>query len=70
MRIDAFLLNTELDLLELRLNILDPVMDKFVIVESTVEFSGKPKPLYFADYKERFAPWKDRSEERPCRERV
>jgi beta-1,4-mannosyl-glycoprotein beta-1,4-N-acetylglucosaminyltransferase len=60
MRVDAFLLNTESDLLELRLNILDPVMDQFVIVESTVEFSGRPKPLYFADNKERFAPWKDK----------
>ena len=62
MRIDSFLFNTELDLLELRLNVLDPVMDKFVIVESTVEFSGRPKPLYFADNKERFAPWKDKIE--------
>jgi beta-1,4-mannosyl-glycoprotein beta-1,4-N-acetylglucosaminyltransferase len=60
MRIDAFLLNTELDLLEFRLNVLDQVMDQFVIVESTVEFSGRPKPLYFADNKERFAPWKDK----------
>jgi len=60
MRIDAFLFNTELDLLEMRLNILDPVMDKFIIVESTVEFSGRPKPLYFGDNKERFAAWKDK----------
>ena len=60
MRVDSFLLNTEIDLLELRLNILDPVMDKFVIVESTVEFSGRPKPLYYGDNKERFAPWKDK----------
>ena len=59
-RIDSFLLNTEIDLLELRLNILDPVMDKFVIIESTVEFSGRPKPLYYGDNKERFAPWKDK----------
>lgn len=60
MRIDAFLFNSELDLLELRLRVLDPVMDKFVIVESTVEFSGRPKPLYFGDNQERFAPWKDK----------
>jgi len=60
MRVDAFLLNNELHILEMRLNILDPVMDRFVIVESTVEFSGRPKPLWFADNKERFAPWKDK----------
>lgn len=60
MRIDAFLFNNELDMLELRLNILDPVMDRFVIVESTLTFSGKKKPLHFADNKERFAPWKDK----------
>ncbi len=60
MRIDSFLLNNELDLLEFRLRVLDTVMDRFVIVESTVEFSGRKKPLYFADNKERFAPWKDK----------
>jgi len=60
MRVDAFLLNNELDLMEFRLNVLDPVMDRFVVVESTVEFSGRPKPLWFADNKERFAPWKDK----------
>ena len=31
MRIDAFLLNTELDLLEMRLKILDPVMDRALV---------------------------------------
>lgn len=60
MRVDSFLFNTELDLLELRLNILDPVMHKFVICESTVEFSGKPKPLYYADNQSRFVNWKDK----------
>jgi beta-1,4-mannosyl-glycoprotein beta-1,4-N-acetylglucosaminyltransferase len=60
MRVDSFLFNTELDMLELRLSILDPVMHKFVICESTVEFSGKPKPLHYLDNKDRFAPWKDK----------
>jgi len=60
MRVDAFLLNNELHILEMRLNILDPVMDQFVIVESTVEFSGRSKPLWYADNKERFSPWKDK----------
>jgi beta-1,4-mannosyl-glycoprotein beta-1,4-N-acetylglucosaminyltransferase len=60
MKIDTFLFNSELDMLELRLNILDPVMDRFVLVESTLTHSGKEKPLYFAENKERFSPWKDK----------
>jgi beta-1,4-mannosyl-glycoprotein beta-1,4-N-acetylglucosaminyltransferase len=60
MRVDAFLFNNELDLLELRLNVLDPVMDKFVLVECTVEHSGNPKPLYYNENRDRFAPWKDK----------
>jgi beta-1,4-mannosyl-glycoprotein beta-1,4-N-acetylglucosaminyltransferase len=59
-RVDSFLFNSELDLLELRLQVLDSAMDRFVIVESPVEFSGRAKPLYFADNRERFAAWKDR----------
>ena len=50
----------ELFLIELRLNILDPYVDKFVIGESTQTFSGKPKPLYFQENKERFAKWADK----------
>ena len=60
MRIDTFLFNNELDMLELRLNILDPVIDRFVIAESSVEFSGRKKPFYYADNKERFSQWKDK----------
>ncbi len=50
----------ELDLLEIRLNILDPYVDKFVIGESTQTFSGKPKPLYFQENRERFSKWADK----------
>jgi hypothetical protein len=38
---DTFLFFNELELLELRLNILNDVVDKFVIVESTKTFSSK-----------------------------
>ena len=58
--IDAFLFCSELDMLELRLNILDPVVDRFVLVESTVTFSGLDKPLWFSEHRERFAPWRDK----------
>ena len=57
--VDAFLFSNELDLLELRLSVLDPVVDRFVLVESTVAFSGLEKPLAYADNRERVAPWRD-----------
>ena len=37
----------ELDILKLRLNILNPLVDKFIIEEATVTFSGEPKELCF-----------------------
>jgi len=44
----------ELDILNLRLHILDPLVDKFVIEESTVTFSGEPKELCFEKNRELF----------------
>lgn len=44
----------ELDILKLRLHILDPIVDWFVIEESTVTFSGQPKELCFEKNKEMF----------------
>jgi len=58
--IDLFYLNNELDLLEVRLNILGSFVDKFVIVEAPLTFSGVPKPLYYLENKERFAKWSDK----------
>lgn len=60
MVIDSFLFFNELDLLEIRLNILDKYVDKFVIVECTETFMGKPKPLYFKENQDRYAQWKDK----------
>ena len=57
---DAFLFFNELELLELRLNILNNVVDKFVIVESTKTFSSKDKPLFFDENKEMFNKFKDK----------
>ena len=50
----------EMDLLEIRLNILDPYVDKFVIGESTQTFSGNPKPLYVKENWDRFKKWHDK----------
>ena len=36
----------ELDILELRLNILNPYVDYFVISEASVTHTGNPKPYY------------------------
>ena len=44
---DTFTFYNELDLLELRLNILGDVVDYFVINEATITFTGKTKPLYY-----------------------
>ena len=60
MVIDIFPFFNELDLLEIRLNILNDYVDKFVICEANETFSGKLKPLYFKDNEERFAKWKDK----------
>jgi beta-1,4-mannosyl-glycoprotein beta-1,4-N-acetylglucosaminyltransferase len=48
-------MSSELDLLEIRLNELDSVVDNFFIIESNTTFTGLPKPTYFADNKDRFA---------------
>ena len=52
---DCFTFFNELDLLELRLAELDPVVDRFVLAESPFPFTGKPKPLFFAENRARFA---------------
>jgi len=54
---DVFPFFNELDLLEIRFNVLDPYVDYFVISEANQTFSGIPKPLYFKENKERYAQW-------------
>jgi beta-1,4-mannosyl-glycoprotein beta-1,4-N-acetylglucosaminyltransferase len=45
--VDAFSLNNEIEMLNIRMHILDPYVDIFLIAEATETFSGKPKPLNF-----------------------
>lgn len=52
---DSFIFFNELDLLEIRLNILDPYVDYFIICEASVTHSGIPKPFYFDENKERYS---------------
>ena len=42
---DCFNFFDEFDLLDIRLNTLDKVVDAFVLVEATVTFTNKKKPL-------------------------
>lgn len=50
----------ELDILKLRMQILSPYVDKFVLEESTVTFSGEPKEMIFAKHRNMFAEFEDK----------
>ena len=51
---DCFPFFNELDLLEIRLNYLDSVVDYFVLCESEITFSGLPKKLFYQENKDLF----------------
>ena len=57
---DCFQFFNELDILQMRMNVMNDIVDKFVISESTVTFSGDPKKLYYAENKKRFAQFEDK----------
>jgi len=57
---DVFLFHGELDILEIRLNVLDKVIDKFVICEAKQAFNGLPEKSYYQENKERFKKWEDK----------
>ncbi len=57
---DCFTLFNEFDVLEIRLNVLNDVVDKFVIVEGDKTHSGLDKPLYFKQVQTRFEKFKDK----------
>lgn len=50
----------ELDILKLRMQILSPIVDYFVLEESTVTFSGEPKEMVFAKNRDLFAEFADK----------
>ena len=52
--IDCFIFYNELDLLTYRLNLLNNIVDYFIIVESTHTFIGKEKPLFYNENKHLF----------------
>lgn len=53
--IDAFTFYNELDMLYYRLKVLDPIIDTFILVESTRTHAGAVKPLFYQENRERFA---------------
>lgn len=57
---DSFIFFNELDLLELRLNILNDYVDYFVIVESAITFQGEDKEFFFEKNKSRFAKFENK----------
>lgn len=57
---DCFTLRDELDLLEFRLNLLDKVVDKFVICEANKTFTNQPKSYTFEENLSRFKKWEDK----------
>ncbi len=50
----------ELDILKLRMQILAPYVDFFVIEEASVTFSGEPKRMIFAENRQLFAEFEEK----------
>lgn len=58
--IDSFIFYNEIEMLKYRISILFEIVDYFIITEATHTFSGKSKPLFFKDNRERFNPYIDK----------
>lgn len=57
---DIFTYNGEKDILDIRLNMLNQYVDKFIIIEAPTTFSGLKKPLYFEKDKAYFEKFLDK----------
>jgi hypothetical protein len=57
---DCFIFFQELDVLEIRLRELAPVVDRFVLVEAPVTFSGRLKPLFYGENAARFDAFREK----------
>ena len=55
--VDSFMFYNELDVLELRLTVLDKYVDRFILVEAEMNHSGGPKELFFQKNKQRYEKW-------------
>lgn len=57
---DCFPFFNELDVIEIRFKELYDHVDYFVLCESNLTHSGNPKPLYFQENKDRYAPFSNK----------
>lgn len=57
---DCFPFNNELDVLDIRLNVLNAVVDKFIIVEASKTQSKLDKPFHFENNKDRYSQFLDK----------
>jgi beta-1,4-mannosyl-glycoprotein beta-1,4-N-acetylglucosaminyltransferase len=57
---DAVLFFNEIDILEIRMNLLDPYVDYFIVSECDTTFSGLPKKFIFEDNLEKFSKFRDK----------
>lgn len=57
---DGFIFFNELDLLDIRLNTLNDVVDYFILVEASVTHQGASKPFIFDENKSRFSQYLDK----------
>jgi beta-1,4-mannosyl-glycoprotein beta-1,4-N-acetylglucosaminyltransferase len=54
---DTFMFFNEVEMLRCRLEELNNVVDRFIVVESYETHQGKKKPSYYLDNVHRFEPW-------------
>ena len=57
---DSFRFFNELEILEIRFNLLYDVVDHFVITECPYTTMGDEKPLYYLENKDRFSKFNDK----------
>jgi len=57
---DCFTFFNEIDILKIRLEILSPYVDRFIIVESPYTFRGEAKKLHFKERENEFEEYKDK----------
>jgi len=58
--VDGFTFYNELGMLKYRLEVLYPYVDSFIICESTLTHSGKPKELYYQNNKHLYEKYADK----------
>lgn len=57
---DGFTFFNELDILDIRLHEMAPVVDRFILVEARQTFQGAPKPLVFEENRAQFEKFADK----------